>query len=339
MDAALQQETERLVRSWMRHDEAMLRDYLVAEVEDPRLNAQSILTRHFLAFSLLAEKYQPLAEAELAFGAAMNWLLATAKQAGHPDALAGIAHALARDADNAEGFGLPPFVRTLFRSLPQSCVGLRVPNYLEEFLRATRFIESQPVPPATVLDTFQRLWQQALAAEPVTPAKVLEPACGSANDYRFLERFGFARLIDYAGFDLCEKNVTNARRQFPQARFAAGNVFAVAASAGAYDFAFVHDLFEHLSPVGIEAAVDELCRVTRRALCLHFFNMDETAEDVIRPVEEYHWNTLSVERMRERFARHGFQAQVLHIGSFLRWRVGAASTHNPHAYTFVLGRP
>jgi SAM-dependent methyltransferase len=339
MDAALQQETEKLVRSWMRHDEAMLRDYLVADVEDPRLNPQSILTRHFLAFSLFAEKYQPLAEAELAFGAAMNWLLATAKQAAQADALASIAHALARDADNAEGFDLPPFVRTLFRSLPQNCAGLTVPNYLEEFLRETRFAEGQPVPPATVLDTFQRLWQQALATEPTTTAKVLEPACGSANDYRFLERFGFARVIAYAGFDLCEKNVTNARRQFPQARFAAGNLFAVEAPDGAYDFAFVHDLFEHLSLAGIEAAVDELCRVTRRALCLHFFNMDETAEDVIRPVEDYHWNTLSVEQMRERFARHGFQAQVLHIGSFLRWRVGAASTHNPHAYTFVLGRP
>ena len=339
MDVALQQETAKLVRSWMRHDEAMLCDYLVADVEDPRLNTQSILTRHFLAFSLFAEKYQPLADAELAFGAAVNWLLATAKQAGHPDALAGIAHALARDVDNAEGFDLPPFVRSLFRSLPRSCAGLTVANYFEEFLRETRFADGGPVPPAPVLDTFQRLWRQALDAEPATTARVLEPACGSANDYRFLERFGFARVIAYTGFDLCEKNVINARRQFPQARFGVGNIFAVEALDGAYDFAFVHDLFEHLSPVGINAAVDELCRVTRSGLCLHFFNMDEMAEDVIRPVEEYHWNTLSVEQMRARFERHGFQAQVLHIGSFLRWRVGAASTHNPHAYTFVLGRP
>ncbi len=338
MDAALQQESEKLARSWMRHDEAMLRDYLVADVEDPRLNTQSILTRHFLAFSLFADKFQPLADAELAFGAAMNWLLATAKKAGHEDALAGIAYALQRGADNAEGFDLPPFVRTIFRALPQNIAGQTVPNYLEIVLRETRFANGEPMLPSSALAMFQRLWTSALAAEPASGATVIEPACGSANDYRFLESYGFTRLIDYAGFDLCEKNVANARRLFPQARFATGNVFAIGAADSAFDLGFVHDLFEHLSPAGMDTAVRELCRVTRRAMCVHFFNMDETEDDAIRPVEEYHWNTLSVERMRERFAEHGFTTQALHIGSFLRWRVGCDQTHNPHAYTFVLGR-
>ena len=41
-------ETERLKKSWMRYDRATLRDYLVQDVEDPRINVQSILTRHFL---------------------------------------------------------------------------------------------------------------------------------------------------------------------------------------------------------------------------------------------------------------------------------------------------
>ena len=36
MNAALQLETEKLIHSWMQHDSAHLRDYLVATVEDPR---------------------------------------------------------------------------------------------------------------------------------------------------------------------------------------------------------------------------------------------------------------------------------------------------------------
>src|SRR5262249_28346975 len=47
MTPALKQETESLARSWARHESAWLRDYLVAGVEDPRINLQSILSRHF----------------------------------------------------------------------------------------------------------------------------------------------------------------------------------------------------------------------------------------------------------------------------------------------------
>ncbi len=42
---------------------------------------------------------------------------------------------------------------------------------------------------------------------------MLEAACGSANDYRFLHAFGFAPFLDYAGFDISPKNIDNARRR------------------------------------------------------------------------------------------------------------------------------
>ena len=96
-------------------------------------------------------------------------------------------------------------------------------------------------------------------------ARLLEPACGSANDYRYLAAFGIAGLLDYTGFDLCEKNVANARALFPRTRFEVGNVFEIAAADQAFALCFVHDLLEHLSPAGLERAVEELCR---RAVCL-----------------------------------------------------------------------
>ena len=58
----------------MQHDAAMLRDYLVAGVEDPRINLQSVLSRHFLTYTLTGERFSGLMEQELRFAAAMNCL-------------------------------------------------------------------------------------------------------------------------------------------------------------------------------------------------------------------------------------------------------------------------
>ena len=69
-----------------------------------------------------------------------------------------------------------------------------------------------------------------------------------------------------------------------------------------------------------------------------FFSLDEIPDHILRPVEEYHWNTLSLKRMKQLFADHGFRGQVIHIGTFLRQRIGCDLTHNPNAHTFILHR-
>jgi ubiquinone/menaquinone biosynthesis C-methylase UbiE len=132
--------------------------------------------------------------------------------------------------------------------------------------------------------------------------------------------------------------VANARAMFPGARFEVGNAFEIPAADKAFQLCFVHDLLEHLSPAGLERAVQELCRVTRRGLCVHFFQMHEMPDHVVRPVDEYHVNMLSLARTEALFARSGFTIQPLHIGSFLRRRMSCDETHNPHAYTFLAFR-
>lgn len=339
MSDALRDESERLRRSWQRHDAAMLRDYLVADVEDPRINVQSVLTRHFLAFALTG-RFQELADQEIRFALALNWLLQLRKENPGPDAPAAVLHALRHDADNAEGIELPHHLRQTFRGLPTDADGCAVPDYLTPALQADADPPGEARLPAAVLDTFLTLWRTAL--EPIsTPAcRVLEPACGSANDYRFLVASGLAARIDYTGIDLSEKNITNARALFPQTRFEVGNAFDLDAGSGnpAYDYAFVHDLFEHLSPDGLVTALRSVCRATRRGLCLHFFNMDEIPSTVVRPVEEYHWNTVSLDEVLAGCAAEGFNGQAFHIGTFLRQRFGCETTHNPNAYTLLLGR-
>lgn len=339
MDPDLRAESERLTAAWEQHDAAFLRDYLVAGVEDPRLNVQSVLTRHFLIFEASGDRLRDLADAELTFAAVMNWLLRlVANPVTALDDCAAVRFALERGADNAEGIELPPFIRQAWRALPATASGFEVPHYLAAFLAEPCVGPAGGGLSGPVLDTFARLWSEATQEARPPRLAVAEPACGAANDYRFLDRYGLTRWIDYAGFDLCEKNVANARALFPAARFAKGNVFAIDAADRQFDLGFVHDLFEHLSLAGLETAIAEICRVTRRALCLGFFNMDEIPEHDLRPVEHYHWNRLSLARIQGAFARHGFAGQAFHIGTYLRWRTGCATTHNPNAYTLVLER-
>lgn len=330
MEEFLNQETERLVRSWRHHEASHLGSYLTAGVEDPRVNVQSILTRHHLLTVLFASRFEGLMNQELRFAAAMNWLGNHGGELDAPEARAAFLHALRRGADNAEGMGVPAFLLRLFAELPTDTGGLHVPNYVEEFLAG----EAQP----EALDTFQMLWTNALRAESPQRVRVLEAACGSANDYRCLASYGIAHLLDYTGFDLCETNVQNARTLFPAARFEVGNVFDITAADGAYDLSFAHDLFEHLSPEALPVGIRELCRVTRRGLCVGFFQMAEVPDHIVRPVDDYHWNTLSLERTRALFGEQGFDVQALHIGTYLHARTGCAETHNPNAYTFIASR-
>lgn len=342
MTPRLEQESENLLRSWMRHDAEMLLTYLVTDVEHPALNLQSVLSRHFLFRFLTAGRFDALMEAECRFAVAMNWMATSLRKAPHPDDLALILYALQRGVSDAEGIEIPHFVGRIFAGLPAIVSGLAVPNYLEAFLADRRTRETEPGLGSSSLQTFFHLWRAALATGFEGAAyprlSLVEPACGSANDYRALDACGLAPLVDYTGFDLCPRNVGNARGLFPGVRFELGNVFEIAAGDQAFDLCLVHDLFEHLSVEGLQAAVNEICRVTRRGGCIGFFNMDEIPDHEVQPVESYHWNRLSMARVRSLFVERGFLARVIHIGTFLREEFGCDQTHNPNAYTFYLSR-
>ena len=47
---------------------------------------------------------------------------------------------------------------------------------------------------------------------------------------------------------------------------------------------------------------------------------------------------LSLARTKALFERAGFLVQTVHIGTFLKWRVGCDQTHNKNAYTFLARR-
>ena len=123
---------------------------------------------------------------------------------------------------------------------------------------------------------------------------------------------------------------------FPHAHFEVGNVLEIDADDNAFDYCFVHDLFEHLSIEASEAAISELCRVTWRDICTGFFNMYDGDEHVVNSVGDYHWNKLSVARTKAAFERHASAVEVIHIDKFLKSQFGCGDTHNKGAYTFIV---
>jgi SAM-dependent methyltransferase len=324
-------ETERLAKSWMRHGRDTLRNYLVQDVQDPRINVQSILTRHFLIGHLFGAEFEALMEHELRFALVMNWLLRLLKKPVQPWQLHSALDALLSCQDAAEGLTIPSYISEIFAALA-------VPNYMCDLLCWSP-VETTDAPiPEQALSTFGAVWREVLADKYPGRICVVEPACGSANDYRFLESFGIARLLDYTGFDLCEKNIANARQMFPAARFNVGNALEINAADGAFDYCFVHDLFEHLSIDAMEAVIAEICRVTQKGICAGFFNMYDGDEHIVEVIGDYHWNTLSVARTKTLFKQHCTAVDVICIDAFLRLRFGCGDTHNKGAWTFIITR-
>jgi ubiquinone/menaquinone biosynthesis C-methylase UbiE len=170
------------------------------------------------------------------------------------------------------------------------------------------------------LNIFAAAWRCELEFAVADRPKVLEVACGSANDYRFFEKYGIARRLDYTGIDLNSSNVQNARELAPTGRFELGNVFELRTVDVKPDYVVVCDLFEHLSFQGIEAAVSEICSVARKAVIVNFFNMSaRTAHHRYRAVPErnYYWHTLSQLAMERLFSRYARCVYVVPFDSLL----------------------
>ncbi len=328
MQEYLRQETESLIRSWSCYDRNTLAEYLVQDVEDPRINIQSILTRHFLIRKLFGQSLDFLMDQELRFALVVNWAMSLLKQGIQPRGLHSLLHALIEGQNEDEGIPIPKYVTETFAALS-------LPNYICDLL-TWELLETTEVPiPDRVLSTFQKIWSQGMEKESASQISVLEAACGSANDYRFIDSFGIARFIDYTGFDLCQMNIDNARAMFPNADFRIGNALEIDAPDNSFDFCIVHDLFEHLSLKAMEVALAEVCRVTRKALCIGFFNMYDSPEHVEQYVRHYHWNKLSLHRIKESLTPYAPNIEVIHIDSFLNSTFNCPDTHNKNAHTLI----
>ncbi len=328
MNNDLKQETRRLRRSWDKQDASVLCGYLVRDVEDPRINIQSILCRHFLIERLFGDRYSFLQQQEIRFGLFMNWLLRLVKSGVRIQQLQAILFALMDGSPPAETLEIPRYVSMTFSNL-------LLPNYICSALNWYPE-EKAGVIPDYLLKTFETIWNEVLSQEQAEPLVVLEMACGSANDYRYFESYGIAKFLEYRGIDLSRKNIANAQCMYPTIRFEVGNAVEIEADDASTEVCLVQDLFEHLSLEAMEQAVSEICRVTRKAVRAGFFNMEDQKEHHIQPVRDYHWNTLSMSRTRECFARFASSVEMVSIDEYLRSHYDCEDTHNKKAYFFIV---
>jgi len=180
-----------LAQSWDRHTSEHLEKYLISEVEDPRINCQSILTRSLIVDTLWPGEFSDMIDADLRFGATQTWLLNQLK--------AGVGkESLLADIQQKKDT-VPDLVLSSFEWLQsENCP---VPDYISDALFAGD-PQMQDGLNDNALDVFSTIWQCELNGREHPPISLLEPACGSANDFRFMEPYGLEPFLTYAGFDI-----------------------------------------------------------------------------------------------------------------------------------------
>ena len=191
------------------------------------------------------------------------------------------------------------------------------------------------------VDLFKDRWRDALAAEEAPPVRVVEFACGSANDYRAFADYGIARFLDYTGIDLSKTNITNAKQRFPDVDFRVGSILSLTEPDASVDYVIGFDILEHLSLQAMDTVLTTAVRMARRGLYFAFFRMDEVAEHQEEPRGQYHYNLLSAPAMRRYMQQRYTQTQLIHIPTMFKAEYGFAYSHeyNRRAYSLIAEGP
>jgi len=325
LNPELIRENESLRCSWDRYTPEHLDSYLVQSVEDPRINCQSILTRALMIDTLWPDQSNELIDAELRFGAAMTWMTQRRNQgASRAEILEGL-----EDRDDS----IPKFAIETFAWLEsENCP---ISNYMIEALLEKDLDRPEQLLGDRALNTFAHLWGAEFSRRERAKISVLEPACGSANDFRYLDACGLAGFLDYTGFDISTKNINNAQGRFPGTSFLVASVYDTGMADESADYVFTHDLFEHLSPEGLEVALGETMRLARKQAWLHFFNLHEIGRHEFHRVEGYYWNKLSLGEIRESLKAHASEIEIIKIPQLLKDKFGCEDYYNQEAVTIL----
>lgn len=293
-------ETENLIKQWESYDQNLLSDYLVKSFQDPRINPQSLLARHELIDIIANGELRSLGHAELKWAFDANRIL--------------------RDYETTHNVSVHKLSASQ-RNIPE--------NILYEALYEDLLSESQK--------QWEKKWTNSLSSYITEEPKlrVLEAACGAANDYRFFKNYGLDRLVDYKGFDLNITNVATSQKNYPEAQFVRGNILTIEEQDKSWDVVVMHDIFEHLHIDACYIAMKEVFRVAKRRLIVTYFSMAEIDDHKIKPVKYYHWNVLSRSKIEEFWKSLGAQVDSIHI-STIGAHFGFSDFHNPKAYTFVI---
>ena len=327
LESELIKEDRSLRWSWDQYPAEHLDRYLVQGIEDPRINCQSILTRALIVDTLWPGEFDALINDELRFGAVLVWLTEQLRAQVTGEEILQALH-----TQNAR---VPTFVSETWTWLESD--DCPIPNYITQALYERNQDQAQQCLSERALDSFGQLWHMELACRSLSArVNLLEPACGAANDYRVMHDYGLAPYLDFAGFYISYKNIHTARRRFPSIPFFAQSVYDPHLPQHGADYVFVHDLFEHLSPQGLELALTQVMQLTHKQAWLHFFNLTDIKQHRFKQVGTYYWNLLGINHIRETLAPHASQIDVVFIPELLRDKFGWSQYHNQEAVTLIV---
>jgi ubiquinone/menaquinone biosynthesis C-methylase UbiE len=276
----------------------MLDVYLVSGYQDPRVNIQSILGRHTLVRALFGTAFESLMRDELEFAVELNEeMRVRARELG-------VSLGVTMDADRRAGM-----------QRVMAPIDAKASTYAIRWRRA--------------------LDDRARRGRAPRRLRVLELACGSANDYRALVDYGIAQFLDYTGIDLNPKNIANAKEHFPDVDFRDCSILSLPMADRSVDYVLAFDIFEHLSLKAMHRALAEAVRVCRRGMYIAFFRMTEKPDHVEQPRGRYHYNTLSAPQIRAFLEECYAAVQVISIDRYLKQQFAYGHTNNRMAYSVV----
>lgn len=308
--------------AWDRHPAGMLDNYLIRQVENPCINAQSVLLRALLLDALFPTRFTELINREMRYAACALTCLHAIDEGWDPRAAISTG-TTPHSADTRAG--------TI--GLLRDCVqqGIDVVDLHDRLVRA------EATGWQAFTSPFECHWRSAVTGLSAH-ARVLELACGSANDARYHARYGLGRFLEYTGVDLCRKNLANAARHVPDGRFLCADARALPFPDRSHDYVFACDLLEHLPEWGIEEVLCEAARVARREIWLSLFDADWIPAHEIRTAELYHLNTLSLSGLRTSLRAHGFASYVVDIPREWAQAFPGYRHYNDHARLIVAAR-
>lgn len=310
------EEGRRLGQHWDRIGARELDRYLIQDVEHPAYNAQSVLLRAFIMDRLFPREATAIIEAELYHSACASFALRSHREGG----FAPLYRALTRGMPDGE---LPPFLRRASRD--------RFAAYVDVAELYKELAVGLSVGFDFFVSPFETVWKDFLRGRPFERCRLVELGCGSANDYRMWAACGMASLLDYTGIDVSTVNIGNAQRRFPQTRFLVDDLCAIEAGDQSFEVTVAFDVYEHLSPSSLSAALSESLRVTREECWISLFNAAEIPHHVFKEVEDYHWNLLSLPLLAEEVRAAGFDVEVYSVPEILESRFEGYRHYNREA--------
>lgn len=114
---------------------------------------------------------------------------------------------------------------------------------------------------------------------------VLDVGCASCISYPLFKEY---MDKEYMGVDFTLQFLKSGKKKYPMVSVICGYALALPFKDGAFDTAFIKDVFEHMSPDSFRIVIAEMWRVVKHQIILAFYgNLNRTKVEMLREPDEH----------------------------------------------------